>query len=286
MWVSIGTADITCAYVGSSPMGAIYAGDTKIRPTAMLIEFLLVWGGWPWGKGTRRWAWWGGGAWGVVYCAEFSFAWSMNVVIWAWWCRIEWNQAATLYDYNYAKPSCFGDIIAYGGGIGGYRGYYNYWLAWASGWWSPNYNTWTGGASCPWQWHDGWSGCWGAWWGWGYCEPWGCGELWSYGWHWLCSDITWQYCRYWSGWWGGGSACNEASYGWGNPATTWCAATSRWGGWGAWTWNNYASWAWCQWIFVVRYPTACNYNISWWCKYTCGDYTIHCFTSDGALTAG
>jgi hypothetical protein len=35
---------------------------------------------------------------------------------------------------------------------------------------------------------------------------------------------------------------------------------------------------------MVRYPTACNYNITWWNKYTDWNYTIHCFISDWTLT--
>lgn len=282
-WVYIWTSELKSAYVGTTPVKEIYVGTTKVRPEAMLVEFLLVWGGWPWGRGHRRWGWWWGGAGGVVYCAEFPLTWNMNVVIWAWWCRIEWNQAATIRDCQYAKPSCFGDIIAYGGGIGGYRWYYNTWFSWWSGGGGVT-SSWQGGAGCPWQWNNGGSGCWSAWWWWGYSEPWGNGGEWSYWGHGLCSDITWQYCRYWSGWWWAGSTNNEASYGWGSASTVWCPATSRWGGWWAANGRDNASWAWCQWIFVLRYPTACWYNISWWTKYTCWDYTIHCFTSNWTLT--
>ena len=43
-------------------------------------------------------------------------------------------------------------------------------------------------------------------------------------------------------------------------------------------------WNWGWWVAIFRYPTECWYNIEWWCKYTCWDYTIHCFTSNGTLT--
>lgn len=64
----------------------------------------------------------------------------------------------------------------------------------------------------------------------------------------------------------------------------WCDATYYWW-WGWWGSNTYW-WNWCQWIFIIRYPTACNYCISWGTKYTCWDYTIHCFTSSWPLTVG
>jgi hypothetical protein len=37
-------------------------------------------------------------------------------------------------------------------------------------------------------------------------------------------------------------------------------------------------------VFILRYPTSAWYNMTWGCKYTCWNYTIHCFTSDWTLT--
>lgn len=39
----------------------------------------------------------------------------------------------------------------------------------------------------------------------------------------------------------------------------------------------------CQWVFIVSYPTSCNYNITGGCKYTSWNYTIHCFASNWTL---
>lgn len=276
-----------------------------------IIDFLLVWGWWAgWG---RDWWWWGW--WGVIYCEDYELqAGNYSVVVWVWWKAVHmwavWTATA-------AWNSCFNWIVACRWGMwwwyccynsswcSTYISWQNWWSGWGGWFWCVNGWTWI-----SWQWYAGWtwkcwavtSGWWG-WWGawavwanWTWSSTYGC---WWVGGIWFCSNIDWAYKYYWS-WWSWWGCINVAwCCGWGcgwscNIST---AACSRWGNWSCywawgWGWGMYAAntactwwgWDWCQWVFIVRYPTACWYNVTWWTKYTCWNYTIHRFTSNWTLT--
>ena len=292
MWVSIWTSDITCAYVGSSPLSAIYVWDTKVRPMWYNIEFLLVGWGWAGGMGSSNtsvcsaWWWWAG--W-VVYCASYALSGTANIRIG------KWNTYCGSWGY-----SCLEDIYAYW--WWGACCWSGDWCCWASGWWWWPNKLW-GCAICDWiQWHCWWnwwaSACWWGWgWGW-YCEAWKstynwCISCWGLGWMWYSSSISGTEVYYWSGWswwssrcmWNIPAVCGWWCWGCGRAwcNTNWWDATTPWSWWG-WVWcrGYYGGW-WKDGIFIARYETACWYKIFWGCRYICGDYTIHCFESDGCL---
>lgn len=228
-------------------------------PKTWYVDVLVVWWGWWGGCGWSYWWWWGGG-WQVM-----EFYWfpitdiCLNVEVGWWWTmRNSWGN------------SCIGEIIACWG-----------WSTRAE-WWA------TSGSWCPW-WAfvkvsvgNTWWWWGGAWWAW--CAS-NSGSTWG---KWVCSDISWSSQAYW--WWGGGwfqssspwaSWCDGGGDWWGRYCI-WCNATGYWGWWW-WGWY-YCSWGtWWQWIVIVRYKTdwscwICNTS-TWWTKYTCWDYTIHCFTN-------
>lgn len=290
-----GGATATC-WISNSPM----------------IDFLLVgwWGSWWW----VFWWWWGWG--GAIYCCNYILTSNINIVIWNWWtiswCRKPWNN---WWD------SCFWDIVVHWWwGWGSWSSYcvwwsddHPNWFDWGSWWgwsWASAYCSW-----CPtwiwwewyqWQWNNWWNWIfstanypgWG-WWGWAWWEWWvpildqyNHPKWWTW-WNWICSDISWEMQWYW--WWGWWFWINyiwcwwcwwwwDSSRWWVNQ--NWCDANYYWWwGWGGGSESNYLCWwKWCQWIAIVRYPTACGYTIYGWNKYNCGNYTIHSFTSNWILS--
>ena len=290
MWIYVWDAEIKWIYLWDTLLKEVYLWDTKIRPTIKeyIIDFLVVGGWWGWGWWARGNAWWWGWAWGVIYCSCYTFQWDCNIVI----------GAGGTPSSNWGN-SCFGSFVAYWWWYWGTpicASKWRPWGAWASWWGGSVYCAW--GTWC--QWNAWWTGGSSWWWGWGwFCSAWisANGGNWWWGGLWFQSNITGsnQCYAWWWGWWawyrwGVWAWC----YGWGNggiyadrsSSTIWCPATRYW----SWWWwqggscYNYGGWAWCQGIVVVRYPTACWYNLSWGTKYTCGNYTIHCFTSDWTLT--
>lgn len=277
MWIYVWNSEIKNIYLWDTPVKEVYLWDTKIRPTTkeLDVEYLLV----AWGWAGVRWGW----GWGwIIYCQNgvvISPS-SCCIVIWAW---------GTPQSLNW-WDSYFGSMVAcwwWG---------WN-WCAWGSWWWS----LWVyGWCWIPWQWCDGWNSSWYSWGGWGwYSETWCKGSARATAgdwWEWLSSNISWANYVYSSwGWWA--SYCD-------------CSSPRAWGEWWTWAWNggnwrrwgwtsatNYGWWwggtwmcnsggAWCgkQWVFILRYPSSCWYNITWWTKYLCNWYCIHCFTSNWTLT--
>ena len=291
-------------FVWWAEVASVWAWDTKIRPMIQeaIVDFLLVWWGWAWGRWRNPW-WWGWWAGWVVYCQwETLCSGSYSVTIWAWW---QWNASQCLWACVSWCNSRFGTFVAFGWwGWGWMCGCGMWaWCPWAS-WWS-----WWGGSNwsanpwgnwCSGQWNNGGSGFfsmngaawWGGWYWSAWCPAYSCGFMqacwWNWG-AWLTSDITWQSRIYAAWWWGswpqwvwtsnwGGNGCKDNI--WGNALCYW----SWW--WGSWSpnWNTCCRWwNWCQWIFVLRYPSSCNYQITWGSKYLCNWYCIHCFTSDWTL---
>lgn len=269
--------------------------DCKVWPTQATVERLLVWWGWAWGRSRYR-AGWGWGAWWVVSCQcdTLPVGTSCCVVIWAWW---KWCNTLYTWACQSWKNSCFWSHVAYWGWWGWGMCSCTIACTWAAGW-SWWWGAWcTGGASwwaaCSWQWNCG--GKWCAWWwgGWWVCGAWTnatclcCAWKWwnwasfhwisygAWGWGWACNlSGTWWDCWWWDGW------CYR---------TAWCPATSCWSGWW-WGWYTTCSSCCFKWwdgadgIFAVAYPSSCPYCITWWCKYECNWYCIHCFTSNGTLT--
>lgn len=255
----------------------------RVDVSGITADFLLIWGWWSW------WHVWGGwGAGWVVQCCDYEIpAWEYEVIIWAGWCWF-----SNWYWLNWWN-STFNNIIAYWG-----WGWGNGWNAWLS-WWSWGWNS---GAGCVWQWHNwgvnvnNWR--WGGWWAWWA----GCAyAYWWAWWIWIQSDISWTMEWYAWGWWWAEQyygCCTSCWWcGWGWKGTMFCnnklltRACYYWWWWGGadcFTSKRRSSscpaiWYWYQWIFILRYPTACWYNVTWWTCYTCWNYTIHCFTSNGTL---
>lgn len=266
----------------------------------MLIDWLLVWWWWAWGRSCcRSWGWWG---WGwVVHCESYDLRNNQCIIIGSWGV---WQTTCHLADCWKWGDSCFWSIVAYGWGWGGGMCCCTVWSPWGNGW------SWGWASSCTCAWWTAVDGQWkkwatgtnylGSWWGWYTC-PW---KTWCYcsytttaacywgiGWCGYCSDISWTAVRYANGWswWGCKSTpwmCGGGAWGcYTSACACWKNATTPWS-WGGGAWNNACK---CPWwngadgIFIARYPTACWYNITWGCKYTCGDYTIHCFTSNWTL---
>lgn len=263
-----------------------YWWDIQIRPVIqdIYVDLVLVgwwgWGGWAYSR-DYSWGWWGGG-WVIMCCNYFIGAWSYEVVIWAWGCwGIRWLWCYWWNGWN----STFNWLTAKGWWWWGWA--CAVWTSWASWWWWGTVGTY---AWWSWtQWCAGWTGTrYWAWGWWGFCENWYntcnryCGWNW---WQGTYTCMTWS--MMWFSWgWGWWSYRNYAHWSWGVWWGT-LAATCYWGWWG-WgqtcCWNNCCWYAGCQWVFILRYPTACEYCVSWGnCVYTCGDYTIHCFTSNGTL---
>lgn len=227
------------------------------------IDFLLV--GWGWWGGINNVGsgmnaiWWWGWAWWIVVCCNYPVSWEYCITVGTWWAV-----------NNKWWDSCFNDIVAY---------WWGYWWRWNGTWW--NWWSWWWGASCAYT-TAWWSWCgwvprlqWCSWTSWGdirYCWRW----WWPNNWWWMTSDITWYQICIWTGW--RPYTCPVCSYCWSwwnwwftasNQAVI-CAATN-----------------WCQWLVVVRYKTDWSMWINcatWWCVYTCWEYTIHCFTSNDTFT--
>lgn len=293
-WVYIGTSKLKCAYVWTTAVKCIYVWTTKVRPTWPQVEFLLVGWGWAWGR-SRYYSGWGwGGGW-VVYCPSYDLDTDTCVVIWAWGVACITQYTASCQSW---KPSCFGTIVAYGWG-GGWAGCHTWgknWANWGSGGWGwacpyTAWNCWQWGSPC-WSQGKAWAASVWAnyWWGWGWYSVAANKCQWG---NWLCSDISWEYYRYASWGWGGtdlNSTANAGCGGWagGKKCFTWCPATTYGSGWGGAGCSNCSSSCTSggngyQWIFILRYPTSCDYDIGGGCKYKCWDYTIHCFTENGCL---
>lgn len=300
-------------FIGSSEVASVWAWDTKIRPTNRILDFLLVWwwGAWwlSWG-----WLWWGwGGAWGIIYCEwEIIETWNYMIHIWEWGCWLDlwWNKQG--------GDSSFNNYIAYWGWGGWYGcasgtwGSCPVWCNWASWWWGSRCGSW--GIGTQWcNWGDwlitansaGWGGGW-------YTTTWCVAtrtgstllycQNWGDWWLWYSSSITWQ-TEYYAYWWGWGAWNSRWAYGigscwgwnWGDWTNcprnaSWCSATT-YGSWWGWAWwrciccgGKVCGGNGCQWVFIARYPSNCNYNITWGTKYECNWYCIHCFTSDWTLT--
>lgn len=259
------------------------------KPKNWCIDLLVV--GWWWEGWINMWWWWGWWGWGVVVCESLllsSECSSYNICIWAWWTN-----------YSNWWDSSFDEIVAYwgwrwGGKYQDNNIYYpNIW--WSGGWWGSSINT----SWCVWcdgQWNKGWnwtykSGSgwqgWNLWWWWGWawtawCDASTGSNSWWNGWNWILNNFSWANCYYWGWWWWDWVWLNGVTgtpwcwwlWWWGNG---WCNATFY--GWG-WWWNW---WGWYQWVVILRYKTdgsswICNTS-TWWCKYICWDYTIHCFTT-------
>ena len=238
------------------------------------IEFLLVWWGWwGWNINKASWWWW---AWWLLHCCDYLItSWQYCVVVWDWWWTWAWYSQTEWFNWC---NSTFDWITAYWWWGWAGTSWYNYWQNWWSWWWWGWCAWWTW---CAWQWHN-W-GCWAwysssssGWWGWWWAGSNWCNwqrTYWWLWWTWCTLNISWVSYTYSKGW--DGSACLGSCWTPGNWVNYW-----DW-----WWWACWCNWyCWHSWIFIARYPTACWYSIIWWCKYTCGDYTIHCFTSDWTLT--
>ena len=251
--------------------------DWTLWPKYWYIDLLVVWWWWAWGyiscwfSNYPNSSWWGGG-W-VIQCLCYPITSNsdyITVCVWKWW--FAWTCSGTwcCWTTQSWSNSSFWQFIAY------------WWWKWgavntsAENWWSwwwgwPNSIQpwkWT----C-WQWHD-WANAWASsWWWWAWAA--GSNACW---WIWVQSDLTGTMLYYW--WWWSHRPEEQPEW----SAACWC----YWWGW-AWqcnhTWTRNISW--CQWIVVVRYKTDWSCWIkntsSWWCKYTCWDYTIHCFTEDAVF---
>ena len=286
---SIATVDntwlVTCVTPGECTIiatcGEYSATCSVIQRKDVYADFLLVWWGWTW----SWWWWWWGWAWWVIQCSNYLLeAWAYSVVIWAWWIS-RW----TCGNWSNWCNSTFNWKTAYGWGGGGWQD--RPWCPWWSwGWWWYRTSWWLSWwAWCSWQWYAWWSsGCYSGWWWGGAWWVWTagtrcCGWMWWIG---IQSNISWTMQRYawWWSWWEWGRWCSTPANCWWTPSwCVWSNATICW----AWWWWTYCAcwtWHWWNWIFILRYPTACWHNITWWTCYTCWDYTIHCFTSNGTLT--
>lgn len=249
------------------------------------VDFMLIaWWGWGW----KNYGWWGG-AWWVIQCSNYFIdMWCYPIVIWAGWSWV-WSSCMWKSWCN----STFNSLIAYWGWAWwGWGSCLIYWLPWWSGWW-----WWYVGQQihqhwwdwCTWQWYKWgcayryWSWWWGwAWWAWANWSNW-TDSWWIWG-IWIQSDIDWT-CKWyawgWS-WHNASSWCWVWASCWGTPS--WSSnsnATICW----AWGWGSTSTsyWNWASWIFILRYPTSSWYDLTGWCKYTCWNYTIHCFTSSWDL---
>lgn len=258
-----------------------------ILQTNKVIDFLLVWwwwGWWYWRGSYNCWAWWWW-AWWLIYCTDYELSdWSYSVIIWAWWNRSNWWDSCALW--------CI--AVWWWFWWDNYNGNYVKWQDWWS-WWGWIYYYWLWNWT-TWQWNSWWSSSSSAaWWGWWWIwwAGWA-GSSWNWWtwWLWCLLTITWanQYYASWWGWWSNSTPWHSYHWWWcwwwyNNGYVYATNATTYWSWWW-WGWLTSACkwWNWCQWIFILRYPTSCWYSITWWTKYTCGDYTIHCFTSNWTLT--
>ena len=236
--------------------------------TTCIFNYLVVWGGWSWGKRTCRW-WWG---WGDVKCWIYSTtSCTHTIVVWCGGERVTTDNTP----WNPWWDSCLNEVVA------------KWWCGWERDWWNS-------GSWCIWGAYRttcG-SGWWWAWAGWNWNAPssndyGGNGWLWLcwYGgwWGWAsyrasaCQCYRWKWCCWW---WNGATGSSNSS------ANTWCPATTCGSGW--WGWWSGGSWAWAAWVVDICYPTDWSFWFTvatWWDScYTCDWYCVHRFTSNWTFT--
>jgi len=254
------------------------------------IDLLVVWWGWNWWWDTSYiWAWWWWGWWWwVIYKNNFVLSDnSYSIVVWnAWQNSCFWNCIAYAW-WNWGWPAKYWYAYAF------WCPWWNWWGWWWTSCWS-NYSTrwWV---SCPLQWTTWMPGSWNNWWGWWWATP--CNDASCmanrYDWKdWFYTDISWtgRWYAWWGGWWTYSAKQATSKWWcwwwwcWMRCSSCWASdknATYYWGWWwGGTRWNAWGNWF--QWIVIVRYKTDWSYWIDpncafWWCKYTCWDYTIHCY---------
>lgn len=308
--------DYICAYsYCANAQIAFFSSACQWDWKVWYIDFLLV--GW-WSSGgywCTSWychCWWTWWWWGwVIECMHYPIKnTAYSITIWAWW----WKPSCSCNGcFNPWWPTIFNWIVATWWSKT--TSWYKYWctsascVAWGWGWWAWNCSNghwYTFRKCCP-EMHVCNATCWAA----SYICLYTGGNWWE----WYTSSISWAEHSYWW-WWGGwwwGRPCSANScyyqamywvYAWcwtdwwwdwwqySIPATTdgvegaptnhkWCDATYYWWWWGG--GGNGWPWCWCQWIIIIRYHTdgsdwICAECSFWWCKYTCWEYTIHCFT--------
>ena len=274
---SIATVDqtglVTCVTPGNCTITCTakywWASATASVVWSMLVvEYLLIGWGWGWNNTwTSAYAGWGGWGWEALTWTLCMLS-SECIVIWSWWWQNSWWWASCIWELLVARWWCRGN-------------WYTWWNSWSWFRWCWWYVSDTAGW---WAW-----ACWNA-----VCNPrWSYYYYWWNWWKWICSDITWvTACYAWGWWWWQDYYNNCEMYKWCGCDwgwnwwwwrwRSWTAATTCWAWWG---WNTYewSWWRWGNWLAVFRYPTACWYNVTGWCKYTCWDYTIHCFTESWCL---
>lgn len=272
-WVSVGS---------NLTLEDYYACVDAIQtwPKTWYIDLLVVWGWGNWWYAHRSTGWGWGWGW-VIVCPSLPLSQEDTchiVTVWAW-----------------ATDTCFDNIIATKWG----EWQILYWTAcvnWASWWWWTGWcaywiwSTWCNGGT--WSWWNVNNSAWWWWWAW---TPW-CNwawQVWWNWWDWIANDYSWE-CRYYWWWWGWGSIAWNWWTWWlwwwwawavGNNSWWW-AATYYWWGWG-WAGSNWDNrpwwWWWYQWVVILRYHTDWSDwllpSSTWWCRYSCWEYTIHCFTN-------
>lgn len=240
------------------------------------VDFLIVWWGW-WGIWyCSWWAWWG---WGVCEAFQQEISWLLiPVTVWAPW-----------QSYQSSSWSCNNEIWWKS----------SFWIYYACGWKTlcsgyPQENvgtSWAGGAGWPgdarvcigkynnYDLYQNWNG-----WPWYYSIiswTWHYYAWWGGAWWWQCKNFACYYAiaGKWCHWWGDG---NQYWIPWYVESS--CGAPASYYWWWAWGWDcsysrNIAA---CQWIVIVRYKADWSYwitNATWWTKYLCNWYCIHCFTN-------
>lgn len=306
MGIFLGDTAPSKIFVWGSQVASVWAWDVKVRPAWPTVDFLLIgwWGQWGWNYSTDKpWAW--GWAWGFIECFWYSLDdKSYSIVIWCW--GNDNNIASQAQACGRWCPSCFWSIVSYWWGVGSWANTCN---TWANKCYRDGASWWGGITSC-WPWCACYWNQWNWWWTWAYAASGGWGWAGAAGCNWngsstkwwdggagKCSCMSWTLRRYSWGW--GGSTyhntyacrgCWWCWWGWdgGTRCTAACNATYYWGGWWWGTNRSARPWVWCKWIFILRYPAACWYSISWWTKTTATvwgvSYCIHTFTSNGTLT--
>ena len=252
------------------------------------IDLLVVGGGGWWSAWEDRYIyrwWWGWWAGWYIYCEAYPLdkeCSQYNVLVWAWWVWKNTSAAANVWHW---WNSCFGSIVA----CWGWQWWYENWCDWWSWGWGWGNRIW---CWIVWQWHNGWWIYWQYWWWWGWAAEAGCNwkcTCWWKWWDWCLNSISWEAVYY--SWWGWGSWYSCPGWlwwcwwwNWSHANANWCDAPCYWWWWGG-GWKNGTCrwWNWCQWVVILRYKTDWTCWIkpssTWWCKYTCWEYTIHCFTS-------
>ena len=239
------------------------------NPTVSLCYEMIWW----WGGGWNC-CWWWGWAGAFLEWVEILPLWLYDITIWAWgsaWNRW-WNTS-------------FNHLIAFGWWNGGSLGGWG----WAWGSWGGGSCSWWWGATLMWYswgaWRSGTGACMAWWWWGGVASAW-CGSpaicKWGNGWCGVCKHIG---ENVWAGWWGGWLAAGGSSNGWWGGATNsngW-NATTYWSWWWGGSSNSHPWGKWKSGAVAIYYPTDCWYCIEWWTITTCGDDTVHLFTSSDTL---